>query len=199
MSFQRILLLFTLALIRGNISQLIENQCRISQETISFERQLYHLHYLPSNVRFPSQLQNTIVDDSQCTAFPVVSPIFLNEHSVCPWDMIEDIDENRYPQVLNFAKCRCSHCLSPLGDYECRPISYRIPVFEKRCVGDTMQYVKTYIDVPVGCTCARPIVVDVSRRVFGFRRRTRQMRLKRSANTSRYGKREFWMCFKLQM
>lgn len=180
--FQKLLFLHALLVVFKMSSG---NTCRTTINTTEFERQLHHLHYLPNDVHFLNHSRPNNVDDSRCNSVPNISPVFLNERSVCPWDMVEDINENRYPQVLNFAKCRCSKCLSQFGNFECRPVSYRIPVFEKRCIGNKLEYIKTYTDVPVGCTCSRPRVVTVTKRVINlFRRR---LKLRRSKHLIYHG------------
>ncbi|KAK3084237.1 hypothetical protein FSP39_010469 [Pinctada imbricata] len=91
------------------------------------------------------------------------SPSFLNERSLCPWDLVQDVNNNRYPHVLNFARCRCSRCLGEYGIFHCKPLTYRIPVLEKVCIAGEYEYIKTYLDVPVGCICARPNVVRMKK------------------------------------
>lgn len=180
--FQKLLIsTFTLFEVISRASGLI---CHATPNTTAFERQLHHLHYLPNDVRFPNHSDDAVVDDFHCNRVPNVSPVFLNERAICPWDMVEDINENRYPQVLNFARCRCSKCLN---NFECRPVSYRIPVFEKRCIGDRLEYIKTYTDVPVGCTCSKPRVVSVSKRVLDLFRRRLMSRRTRNYAIYRYG------------
>lgn len=156
-------------------------QCshRLSED--EFERQLQHLHF-EANAYGVEVLNGTFsqpIDNSRClNPYLDASPVFLNERSLCPWDLVEDVNENRYPQVLHFARCRCTTCLDGMQNYECKPVSYRIPLLEKRCVNGVFQYVKAHLDLPVGCTCTKPRVIQVSKRIqelyvprINFRRR----------------------------
>ena len=91
------------------------------------------------------------------------SPVVLPERSVCPWEVDEDYNPDRYPSRLYFARCRCSRCL---GNFECKPVHYRIPVLEKKCVDGIRQFFSVYVRVPVGCICVRPLVVQVRKRLL---------------------------------
>lgn len=140
--------------------------CSHSLTEDEFERQLQHLHFEASGIEVLNSTFTQPIDNTRClNNYLDASPVFLNERSLCPWDLVEDVNENRYPQILHFARCRCTTCLDGRGNYECKPVSYRIPLLEKRCVSGVYQYVKTYLDLPVGCTCTKPRVIQVSKRV----------------------------------
>lgn len=148
---------------------LVSTNCQHCSHRLSddeFERQLQHLHFEARGIEVLNNTFSQPIDNSRClNPYLDASPVFLNERSLCPWDLVEDVNENRYPQVLHFARCRCSSCLDGMGNYECKPVSYRIPLLEKRCVDGVFQYVKTYLDLPVGCTCTKPRVIQVSKRI----------------------------------
>ncbi|XP_060081292.1 interleukin-17A-like [Ylistrum balloti] len=128
-----------------------------------FEEQLGHLMEQRNNfeVRNISYLYS--MDDAMCDRSPNAAPTFLSERSVCPWEIDWDVKEHRYPPVLAFARCRCSRCFD---SFECRPVYYRIPVLERECLQGTMQYIKAYVAVPVGCVCVEPRVRRMKKSYF---------------------------------
>ena len=130
--------------------------CRESLNSTEFEWQLNHLARTADATALMNSSIDIAIDDSRCNARMTASPLYLNERSLCPWDIVQDINNNRYPQILNFARCRCSRCAD--GQFECKTLSYKYPVLEKKCINGEYEYIKTYVDVPVGCTCSRPRV-----------------------------------------
>lgn len=137
--------------------------CRSSVNATVFEQQLGHLHYHEREIQFRNISYLYDVDDELCDRTSIASPMLLTERSVCPWQIVRDVNEHRYPPVLNIARCRCSRCL---GHNECRPVTYRIPVLEKTCLNGVFEYIKSYVTVPVGCICVRPRVLQVKKRLL---------------------------------
>lgn len=138
--------------------------CRNTVSADEFEQQLRHLQiHWPDNPRRENiSMTATSTSNGRCEVPTDISPVFLNYRSLCSWDLVRDVDENRYPPTLNVARCRCRVCLDR---YVCEPVFYRIPVLQKRCVGDVLEYIKSYTVVSVGCTCARPKIRTVQKRI----------------------------------
>lgn len=138
--------------------------CRNTVSADEFEQHLRYLRiHWPKNPRRENiSMTATSTINGRCEVPAGRPPVFLNHRSLCSWDIVRDVDENRYPPTLNVARCRCRVCLDR---YVCEPVLYRMPVLQKRCVGDVLEYIKSYTVVSVGCTCARPKVRIVHKRI----------------------------------
>ncbi|XP_072044975.1 uncharacterized protein [Amphiura filiformis] len=77
----------------------------------------------------------------------------LNDMSLCPWTYVENIDVNREPPSLMFARCECPHCVidgtfSHTRGYRCTPVFMKMTV--RRNGYHDIE------NVPVACVCSRP-------------------------------------------
>ncbi|XP_072013371.1 uncharacterized protein [Amphiura filiformis] len=85
------------------------------------------------------------------------APIRLR--SVCPWELIDDYDSNRYPKTIQKAVCRCNHCIDPSSnklneDLSCVPVYYPMPVLRRTgCKNGVATFEPRYEQVPVACDC----------------------------------------------
>ncbi|XP_070617925.1 interleukin-17C [Erythrolamprus reginae] len=91
----------------------------------------------------------------------------LNNRSISPWTYYIDVDENRYPRQLAFAKCNCKGCIDSWTGRETTSlnsveVTQKILVFRRKaCPQDDggvekFYFEKNYIDLPIACTCAVP-------------------------------------------
>ncbi|XP_073460014.1 interleukin-17C [Aquarana catesbeiana] len=88
----------------------------------------------------------------------------ISKRSISPWTYRIDVDENRFPQKLAFAKCLCNHCISTYTGKETSAlnsvlITQSMLVLRKQtCPEDKSKYTFRieYLNVPVACTCVVP-------------------------------------------
>ncbi|XP_030579948.1 interleukin-17C-like [Archocentrus centrarchus] len=87
----------------------------------------------------------------------------LSGRALSPWMYYVDHDDSRYPPDITFAKCLCTGCIiKGSEDHSYNSVLLMAPqlvLIKTKCKDGTNTYwvKKTRIDVPVGCTCARPI------------------------------------------
>lgn len=102
-----------------------------------------------------------------CPNFNFIADNKSNEtskRSISPWTYRIDVDENRFPQKLAFAKCLCNHCISTYTGKETSAlnsvlITQSMLVLRKEtCPEDKSKYTFRieYLSVPVACTCVVP-------------------------------------------
>ena len=89
----------------------------------------------------------------------------LRNVSSCPWDIELDIDNNRIPRTLRFAKCKCDTCRGDSGS-SCEIIWHNTVVLrrvEGTCVNDMRLYEPALEPISVGCVC-KPMTTQNRRR-----------------------------------
>ena len=76
--------------------------------------------------------------------------------SVCPWDQFIDVDVERLPREIPFAKCRCSKGSAGLFRTQsvCQPVYTTMSVWKKNIQSD--QYHQMWLHVPIACACSLP-------------------------------------------
>ncbi|XP_030579952.1 interleukin-17A-like isoform X2 [Archocentrus centrarchus] len=86
----------------------------------------------------------------------------LSGRALSPWMYYVDHDDSRYPPDITFAKCLCTGCITNGSEdhsYNSVPLmAPQLVLIKTKCKDgpNTYRVKKTRIDVPVGCTCARP-------------------------------------------
>ena len=89
----------------------------------------------------------------------------LREVSSCPWDVEQDIDNNRIPSSLPFAKCKCNTCRGDSGS-SCEMIWHNTLVLRRvngTCVDGMQLYEPALQPISVGCVC-KPMTTQNRRR-----------------------------------
>lgn len=92
----------------------------------------------------------------------------LGCQSTCRWAVHMDIDENRYPEALQVARCiddKCNWGNGKIGSSiesqtSCKPVEYFVPVIILNgtgCKGTKRRCQLTQRPITVGCTCARHV------------------------------------------
>ena len=95
--------------------------------------------------------------EQSCPTQPSSGPD-VEGRSLCPWYYIYNVDEDRFPETLTEARCRCDECLDN-AMVPCERINYNLLVLRKNttvCDGDYYTYDVGYQSIGVGCTCAVP-------------------------------------------
>ncbi|XP_007484147.2 interleukin-17A [Monodelphis domestica] len=91
-----------------------------------------------------------------------ISPDYKNR-STSPWDLVQNVDENRQPRVIWEARCRYSGCINVEGkvDYHRNsvPIQQEIMVLRRESPNCSTSFRLEKILVTVGCTCVIPRTV----------------------------------------
>lgn len=100
--------------------------------------------------------------DQSCTRIPVTSYTPLHMRTLCPWEYVYDTDMDRFPPVLTVAKCKCSTCFD---SYRCKPVFYNVHVLKKQCTNGVIRWMRKTQLISVACTCVRPTVHEVSKRL----------------------------------
>ena len=86
----------------------------------------------------------------------------LRLRSVCPWDLSDDHDSNRFPKTIQKAVCMCANCIDPSSNelnenQSCTPVYYPMPVLRRTgCKDGVATFEPRYEQVPVACDCKFP-------------------------------------------
>ena len=85
--------------------------------------------------------------------------------SLCPWEQHIDVDNERIPRIIPFAKCRCLKCSGDLSNtpLSCQPVYKSITVW-KKSNSRFDQYHQTWLRVPIACACSVPILLGSARK-----------------------------------
>ena len=80
----------------------------------------------------------------------------INPHiSICPHHYEERLRPNRFPHLIEQARCNCEYCLFGSyneTDFECKPVYMPKPVLKRvNCT-----WIPSYEKVPISCTCIDP-------------------------------------------
>ncbi|XP_040185304.1 interleukin-17C [Rana temporaria] len=101
-----------------------------------------------------------------CPNYEVISKgIDISERSISPWTYRIDVDEDRFPQKLAFAKCLCNHCISTFTGKETSSLNSAavnqsmLVLRKETCPHNRNMYTFRieYLNVPVACTCVVPL------------------------------------------
>ena len=139
-----------------------ENHCINIPNTRLLDNQIGHLRWnLPSHLQLRNITLDDFIDDSMCELPSVNNDTPYNVRGMCPWTVVGDTDENRFPMRLNVAKCRCSTCTD---NFECRPIFYTVPVLRRVCRRGVNRWIQKIEYISVACYCIRPQTRRVYRR-----------------------------------
>ncbi|XP_075056900.1 interleukin-17A-like [Mixophyes fleayi] len=86
----------------------------------------------------------------------------IRSRSTSPWDYRSNEDNNRYPAVINEARCLHKGCVDSEGNVDLSmnsvPIRQEILVLRREMRGCIPVYKLDKELVTVGCTCVRPII-----------------------------------------
>ena len=84
--------------------------------------------------------------------------------SLCPWVQEIDVDPERVPREIPFAKCRCSKCSGGLVSFltVCQPVYTTMTVWKKSSQSD--QYHQMWLRVPIACTCSIPLYLGSAKK-----------------------------------
>ena len=85
--------------------------------------------------------------------------------SLCPWEQHIDVDNERIPRIIPFAKCRCLKCSGDLSNtpLSCQPVYKSMTVWKKNN-SRFVQYHQTWLRVPIACACSVPILLGSARK-----------------------------------
>ncbi|XP_071853644.1 uncharacterized protein [Apostichopus japonicus] len=81
----------------------------------------------------------------------------LNRRTACPWMYDSDENEDRYPRIIAYAKCKCTKCVHH-EVHNCRQLTVDKVVLMKDGTCDEENYFKytvAQIKIPVACACSR--------------------------------------------
>ncbi len=78
----------------------------------------------------------------------------------CPVTYVKNEDPNRFPRVIDEAKCLCDECLNPgpgkVSDRECQPVKYNMKVLRRHgCVNGVFRYDLDIEPIAVSCSCVK--------------------------------------------
>lgn len=116
--------------------------------------------HIPSDTTEDEAIQKNHTGDLHCPIgerIPKSAPIRLR--AVCPWELVDDFDANRYPKTLQKAVCRCSNCLDPQSNQPneglgCYPVYYPMPVLQRvGCKDGIATFESSFEQVAVACDC----------------------------------------------
>ncbi|XP_044532465.1 interleukin-17A [Gracilinanus agilis] len=92
-----------------------------------------------------------------------ISPDYKNR-STSPWDLVQNVDNNRLPRVIWQARCRYSGCISAEGEMNHHmnsvAIQQEILVLRRQSSNCPTSFQLEKMLVTVGCTCVTPRTVS---------------------------------------
>ncbi|BFZ04774.1 hypothetical protein BsWGS_07813 [Bradybaena similaris] len=92
---------------------------------------------------------------ARCTGRNRYSTYGLHNTSLCPWTYATDLDYNRFPHQMVYARCSCGRCSSYNGvQHLCRPLYQATHVIRRVCENGVYRYKSTYESLPVACVCS---------------------------------------------
>ena len=112
------------------------------------------------NGSLPEELSASLENSLHCPIGEKItesSP--LRFRGVCPWELLDDFDSNRFPKTIQKAVCRCTNCLDPKTNQpneklSCQPVTYPMPVLRRTgCKDGVATYAPNFEHVPVACDC----------------------------------------------
>ena len=85
--------------------------------------------------------------------------------SLCPWEQHIDVDNERIPRTIPFAKCRCLKCSGDLSNtpLSCQPV-YKSMIVWKKNNGQFDQYYQIRLRVPIACACSVPVLLGSAKK-----------------------------------
>ena len=111
-----------------------------------------------SEERQPRSCDGRLESDSQSCHFPEFGGAVQNNHghldnTMCPSIFVVDYNQTRIPSQITMAVCDCRHCHRG----RCVPVLSFLPVLVLECNRETsyFEYVKSILEVPIGCACKR--------------------------------------------
>ncbi|XP_044160488.1 interleukin-17A-like [Bufo gargarizans] len=114
---------------------------------------------LPLDTTFPLRVKVEMKVSSGSSAQLMTDSI--KSRSISPWEYSSNVDNNRFPLVINEARCLHHGCLDPEGNVDLSmnsvPIRQEILVLRREMRGCVPVYKLDKQLVTVGCTCVRPI------------------------------------------
>ena len=127
-----------------------------------------------NNVPEPTSDRRNVIERRHSSVAPETCAALTDEQknndglrnvSSCPWDIEQDIDSNRIPGSLPFAKCKCNTCRGDLGS-SCEIIWHNTVVLRRvdgTCVDGMQLYEPALEPISVGCVC-KPMTTQNRRR-----------------------------------
>ena len=87
----------------------------------------------------------------------------LNRRTLCPSHLVNNIDRDRYPEVLMEAQCNCQSCIGQQG-FSCQKIYYHTRVIRRDPSGICSTtgghiYKHSLQKIAVGCVCAKNLII----------------------------------------
>ncbi|KAM3931036.1 interleukin-17A-like [Leptodactylus fuscus] len=114
----------------------------------------------PQDSTFPPRVKVDMRISSGSSAQFMTSSI--KSRSVSPWEYSSNVDNTRFPAVINEARCLHHGCMDSEGNVDLSmnsvPIRQEILVLRREMRGCVPVYKLDKQLVTVGCTCVRPII-----------------------------------------
>ncbi|XP_063956596.1 uncharacterized protein LOC129263557 [Lytechinus pictus] len=118
-------------------------------------------HYVPrSQSGISHQYQNTC----NSSLFDVTQEK-REQRALCPYKMVTNVDNQRFPREISYASCACNKCVNsintdflPRSRAKCLPVTRQTEVLRRgQCDVSTgvYRFHKELIQVPVACVCTR--------------------------------------------
>lgn len=127
------------------------------------ESELAHLDRLEvTNSHYLNATRNAYRHPQSCGLPAVTRSTPLHSRTLCPWDYVQDYDEQRFPPVLTVARCKCKNCFD--NYHKCKPVLYSIHILRRECIDSSIRWVRRTQLISVACTCSRPSLVHVSKK-----------------------------------
>ncbi|XP_041467491.1 interleukin 17-like protein [Lytechinus variegatus] len=137
-----------------------------------------HTCRYPTEAELTTQLQTQDVQMSQSDSDNDISHRYQNtcdsslfdltqekreQRALCPYKMVTDIDNQRFPREISYARCACTQCVNssntgflPRGRAKCLPVTRQTEVLIRGdCDEGVYSFKKVLIQVPVACVCTR--------------------------------------------
>ncbi len=142
--------------------QYLEFLFRRQTEVILQSRDYVLVHMLEvkqiSNAQHNENFRGHADDSDTCPYQINTGAVEPRLRSECPWHYVPDSDPNRYPRIMQFARCECKKCLGRHSHrHGCEVTWYNVRVLRRtgRCVSGIYVYEPVLEPVPVACVCAQ--------------------------------------------
>ena len=108
-------------------------------------------------------ITNTHAISKQCPSTHVKGNYPLMFRTSCPWYLASELNDSRYPRVIEYAKSSCKTCIGSDGTQGCERIHHKIKILRKtECKNNVYEYEEEDFLLPTGYVCAQAKEVEDS-------------------------------------